>query len=453
MDHADRHRDDRQYRDHHDHRVDGGAEVGDRGDRQGQGHHQDGPDEPAHPVPVGTGRAPVAQDRGRHRDQHPGDVRIPLSGRSTPAAPRGGERQVVEVDVGGEVGDVGGSVAGLRITSRTPTTMPAESADADPAEPAGQEPAGREDQQQRGDAEGQDRSEPVQEPQRQVGAGVGVRRRGPRTARRTGRHRPAPRPRRSGAGPSRSAAAGVRGRRRARRARWPDRPRCRRQPKPGPSSMPGPSSGAATSKTNEATTRTRLRPQPAPRRRQDPFAGAPKARHRRCRASGSVDRAHQWSYRTSSPDQTSAERCARSPTRKPTEVTTSHSAATGPAMYSSGETPSSTARPPMHQPDTTDPARHDAQPAGRVDGQTGQPGEHPHPRDGADPVVVERSRGVRDGAFVARRTAPSSPRCRGPRRGRTRPRCRAARRTRRSGRSSRPRHDAAGGTARRRTRP
>ena len=138
--------------------------------------------------------------------------------------------------------------------------------------------------------------------------GVGMPPAGPRTARRTGRNRPTPRPRRSGAGPSRSAAAGRRGRRRARRARWPDRPRCRRRRILGPSSMPGPSSGAATSRT------TRRRPgagwpRPAPRRRPGPLrwarrrpdivdAGPP----------ASVDRAHQWSYRTTSPDQTSAER-------------------------------------------------------------------------------------------------------------------------------------------------
>ena len=118
-------------------------------------------------------------------------------------------------------------------------------------------------------------------------------------------------------------------------------------------------------------------------------------------------------------------------------------------MYSSGETPSSSGETPHHQADPTDPARHDAAPAGAYTASAGQAGEHPHPRDGADPVVVER--GVEsgtgcvagaEGAIITSvsRPAPEDGHDRGAEQTRERHRRR---------RSVGPRHDAAGGAARR----
>ena len=49
-----------------------------------------------------------------------------------------------------------------------------------------------------------------------------------------------------------------------------------------------------------------------------------------------------------------------------------------------------------HQPDETEPARDRARPGGDEDGEPGQADQGPQPRDGADPVVVDRGRAVVD---------------------------------------------------------
>ena len=349
-DHADSHRHDRQHRDDDDHPVDGGAEVRDRADGQGQCHDQHGPDEPAHLVTFGAGRATVAKDRGGHGDQNPGHCQDPAQrpkrvGRSF----EGGECQEVVVDRGrhiGNVGDVGGRAEDHHEDADHHAD---ERADAQPSQPAREEPSGGEDQQQCSDAERQDRPEPHQVPERQVGAFVRV------------------------VGPNREAYVRL-----GEAVQRPDRgDREQRRPEAvarvfAYDDQRAERDGQAGQRVDSAEPAADLDARSVvgcrdvqdergddhdgghrggdPRGDQDRSMGMPEDRHRRCRSSGVGDRAHRWIYRTAFRAQAPVERWARSPTRKPTEVTTSHSAATGAAMYSSGETPSSAARPPMTSP-------------------------------------------------------------------------------------------------------
>ena len=82
--------------------------------------------------------------------------------------------------------------------------------------------------------------------------------------------------------------------------------------------------------------------------------------------------------------------------------------------------------PTEDQADEADPAGHDALAGGREQGEPGEAGEHPEPRDGADPVVVHRGVGVVDDPVVLRE-APSCTRCPGRRPAPRRPRCRPGR--------------------------
>ena len=176
--------------------------------------------------------------------------------------------------------------------------MPRERADADPAEPARQEPSGREDQQQGRDAEGQERPEPVEEPQGQVGAEVGLVR--PDREADVGLGQAVQRPDRGDREqrPAEALPRVVREHDERAERRWPDRPRRRRRRNPGRARCP------ARPRARRRPARARRRPGPRSRR------PAPRRRARLCRARrrpgivdagppGRVDRAHRWSYRTS----------------------------------------------------------------------------------------------------------------------------------------------------------
>ena len=155
----------------------------------------------------------------------------------------------------------------------------------------------------------------------------------------------------------------------------------------GPATTMRPRSSRGEREQRDAARRRAARPAASPAHHDaGPARRGPN--RRRCRAARGVMRVVSR-----------AERYARSPTRKPIAVTSSHSGPVMPAMYCSGEMPSSRVRPPSTRP--TRPIQRGTPPRAVAanSGHAGEPGERPEPRDGADPVVEHRGVGVVDGVL------------------------------------------------------
>ncbi len=157
-------------RERHQHLDPGEVEESAGGEHQR--HHDDRPEQPAHPVALDAAGAAVAYDDARHRHQERRDRETrEHRERGSEGVRRHREAGQVEVDAGRHRGVVR-AVAGRGDDHRQAGQRHQREAHlAGHAPAAGQEAAGREDQQQHRDRHRQERREPEQEPQREAHPG------------------------------------------------------------------------------------------------------------------------------------------------------------------------------------------------------------------------------------------------------------------------------------------